>query len=112
LIDFGAAGRLDPVQQTALRDLLVGIVRRDPAQLRDAVLQVAEVRRELDEDALERAVARFVARRLGPGATPSAAMLGELLTLCFAFGLVLPPELTTVFRAIGTLEGTLRVLSP
>jgi ubiquinone biosynthesis protein len=112
LIDFGAAGRLDPVQQTALRDLLVGVVRRDPGQLRDAVLQVAELRRDLDEDALERAVARFVARQLGPGATPSAQMLGELLTLCFAFGLTLPPELSTVFRAIGTLEGTLRVLSP
>ena len=75
-------------------------------------LQVAELRRDLDEDALERAVARFVARQLGPGATPSAQMLVELLTLCFRFGLTLPPELTTVFRAIGTLEGTLRVFSP
>lgn len=112
LIDFGAAGQVDPLPQAALRDLLLGIAQRDPAQLRDAVLQVAEQRRELDETALERAVSRFVSRRLGPGAEPSAQMLGELLTLCFTFGLTLPPELTTVFRALATLEGTLRVLCP
>jgi ubiquinone biosynthesis protein len=112
LIDFGAAGRLDPLQQAALRDLLVGVAQRDPAQLRDAVLQVAELRRDLDEAGLERALARFSSRQLGPGATPSAAMLGELLQLCFTFGLTLPPELSTVFRALGTLEGTLRVIAP
>jgi len=112
LIDFGAAGRLDPLQQAALRDLLVGVAQRDPAVLRDAVLQVAEPRRDLDEVMLERALARFTARRLGAGATPSAQMLIELLQLCFAFGLTLPPELVTVFRALATLEGTLRVLAP
>ncbi len=112
LIDFGAAGRLNPLQQSALRDLLVGLAQRDPAQLRDAVLQVAEPRRDVDETTLERAVARFVARHLGPGAQPSAQMLGELLGLCFTFGLTLPPELSTAFRALASLEGTLRVLSP
>jgi len=112
LIDFGAAGQLDPLQQAALRDMLIGVAQRDPGHLRDAVLQVAELRRDLDEGALERALARFTARQLGPGATPSAQMLGELLQLCFTFGLTLPPELSTVFRALGTLEGTLRVIAP
>jgi ubiquinone biosynthesis protein len=59
LIDFGAAGRLDSLQQAALRDLLVGIGQRDAAALREAVLQVAEPRRDLDEVVLERALARF-----------------------------------------------------
>jgi len=112
LIDFGAAGRLDTLQQAALRDLLVGVARRDPAAIRDAVLQVAEPRRDVDDAALERALARFTSRRLGPGSAPSAAMLGELLQLCFTFGLTVPPELSTVFRSLGIIEGTLRVLSP
>lgn len=112
LIDFGAVGRLDPLQQAALRDVLLGVAQRDPGVLRDAVLQVAEPRRDVDDTALERALARFTSQQLAPGATPSAQMLVELLNLCFTFGLTLPPELSTVFRALGTLEGTLRVLSP
>ena len=39
-------------------------------------------------------------------------MFNELLQLLFAFGLVLPPELSTFFRALITLEGTITTLSP
>ena len=41
LIDFGAAGRLDPVQQAALRELMAGVSRRDADAVAQAVLQVA-----------------------------------------------------------------------
>src|SRR5947209_18605885 len=44
LIDFGAAGRLDPVQQAALRDLMAGVSRRDADAVVQAVLQVAILR--------------------------------------------------------------------
>ena len=43
---------------------------------------------------------------------PSAAMFNELLQLFFSFGLTLPPEFSTFFRAMITLEGTLSILSP
>jgi ubiquinone biosynthesis protein len=53
-----------------------------------------------------------MARQLGPGATPSAAMFNELLQLLFGFGVALPAEFSTFFRALVTLEGTLTTLSP
>ena len=52
LIDFGAAGRLDPVQQTALRDLMAGVSRRDADAVVQAVLQVATLRRGVDVERL------------------------------------------------------------
>jgi ubiquinone biosynthesis protein len=39
-------------------------------------------------------------------------MFNELLQLFFAFGINLPPEFSTFFRALVTLEGTLTTLSP
>jgi ubiquinone biosynthesis protein len=39
-------------------------------------------------------------------------MFNELLQLFFSFGISLPPEFSTFFRAMITLEGTLRTLSP
>jgi ubiquinone biosynthesis protein len=39
-------------------------------------------------------------------------MFNELLQLCFTFGLRLAPELSTFFRSLITLEGTLRTLCP
>ncbi len=112
LIDFGAAGRLDPMGQSSLRAMMVAVRRQDPAMLRQAVLEVATLRRGFDDEQLERALARFMARNFGPGATPSAAMFNELLQLFFSFGITLPPEFSTFFRAMVTLEGTLTTLSP
>jgi ubiquinone biosynthesis protein len=112
LIDFGAVGRLDTLQQSAVRDMLVAVGRADASAIRDAVVEVATVRRRMDDAQLEHALARFVARHLGPGATPSAAMLTDMLQLLASFGIVLPPEFSTLFRAMATLEGTLITLAP
>ena len=112
LIDFGAAGRLDPLEQTSLREVMLAVSQRDAGVLRQAVLEVAVIRRDFDDDQFERALTRFMARHLGPGAVPSAAMFNELLQLFFAFGITLPPSFSTFFRALVTLEGTLTTLSP
>ena len=112
LIDFGASSRLDPLEQASVRTMLVAVSRRDSAMLRDAVGQVATMRHRVDDDQFERALARFMARHLARGAAPSAAMLNDLLQLLFAFGVTLPPEFSTFFRALVTLEGTIVTLSP
>ena len=39
-------------------------------------------------------------------------MFNDLLQLFFTYGISLPPELSTFFRALITLEGTLTTLSP
>ncbi len=112
LIDFGAASRLDALEQASLRQMMVAMSRRDSDLLRQSVLEVATLRRRFDDEQLERALARFMARRLGPGAVPSAAMFREMMQLLFTFGIALPPEFGTFFRALITLEGTLTTLSP
>jgi ubiquinone biosynthesis protein len=43
LIDFGAVGRLDSIQQAAIVDMLVAIARRDVVLLRESVERVADV---------------------------------------------------------------------
>jgi ubiquinone biosynthesis protein len=111
LIDFGAASRIDPLQQTAIREVMIGVSQRDLDLLRQAVLQVATLRRDVDHEDLERALSRFMTRHLAPGMVPSAAMFNDLLQLFFTFGINLPPEMST-FRALITLEGTLTTLSP
>jgi ubiquinone biosynthesis protein len=112
LIDFGAASRIDPLQQTAIREVMIGVSQRDADLLRQAVLQVATLRRDVDDEELERALSRFMTRHLAPGMVPSAAMFNDLLQLFFTFGISLPPELSTFFRALITLEGTITTLSP
>ncbi|HXY93224.1 MAG TPA: AarF/UbiB family protein, partial [Acidimicrobiia bacterium] len=112
LIDFGAAGRLDSVQQAALRELMAGVGRRDADAVAQAVLQVASLRRGVDLADFERALARFMAQHLAPGSRPDAAMFNAMLRLFFEFGITLPAEWSTFFRALIVLEGTLSTIAP
>jgi ubiquinone biosynthesis protein len=114
LIDFGSVGRLDPLQQAALRRLLLAVARRNPAELHDALLDLAHAARPAaaGDDLLERALAQFLAQHLGPGMVPDAAMFTTLFRLLAEFGLVFPPVIAAVFRAMITLEGTLARLDP
>lgn len=112
LIDFGAAGRLDSVQQATLRELMAGVSRRDADAVAQAVLQVANLRRGVDLSDFERSLARFMAQHLAPGARADAAMFNAMLRLFFEYGITLPAEWTTFFRALVVLEGTLNTIAP
>jgi ubiquinone biosynthesis protein len=80
--------------------------------LRQAVLEIATLRRRFDDEQLERALSRFIGRHLGPGSVPNAAMLNDTMQLFYSFGITLPAEFGSLFRALITLEGTLTVLCP
>jgi len=114
LIDFGSVGRLDPLQQAALRRLLLAVARRNPAELHDALLDLAQAARPAaaGKDLLEPALAQFIAQHLGPAMVPDAAMFTTLFRLLADSGLVFPSVIAAVFRAMITLEGTLARLAP
>lgn len=113
LLDFGSVGRIDPLQQATLRAILWAIQRRDAAELRIALLGLAaQAPADTDDELLERALAHFMTQSLGPGMELGAAMFGQLTGLLLQFGIAFPPEIGAVFRAMMTLEGTLRVLAP
>jgi len=111
LIDFGSVGRLDIRQQAALRRLLVAIAQRDPTELYEAVTELATATGP-DGEQLEHMLAAFMTGHLGPGMTPDAALIRDLLSLLGRAGVAFPPVIAGVFRALITLDGTLRTLAP
>jgi ubiquinone biosynthesis protein len=111
LIDFGSVGRLDVRQQAALRRLFTAIAQRDPAELYEAVTELAAAVPR-DEELLEQTLAAFMTRHLGPGMAADAAMIGDLLSMLADAGTAFPPAIAGVFRALITLDGTLKVLAP
>jgi ubiquinone biosynthesis protein len=112
LLDFGSVGRLHAQQRSALQNLLLAIGRGDPAMLRDTLLELVTSPDDIDDQQLERALGQFVARHLAGGTADTAGMFTDLFRLAARFELSIPPEVATVLRALGTLEGTLTLLTP
>ena len=112
LLDFGSVGRLDPALREALQRFLLAIEHADPLGATDALLEIVDRSEGVDHQQLERAVGQFMARHLGPGSRVSVAMFSDLFRIVAAHDLGVRPEVAAVFRALGTLEGTLTRIAP
>lgn len=124
LIDFGSVGRLDPLQQSALQRMLIALERHEATLLTDALLDIAQMHEEdgevgqiqgqgrATEEQIERALAHFMAQRLGPGMSAGPELFVDLFQVLLDFGLAFPPVVGGVFRALVTLQGTLALLAP
>ncbi|NUR27447.1 MAG: AarF/ABC1/UbiB kinase family protein [Catenulispora sp.] len=111
MLDFGSVGRLDSSLRAAMQRLLAAVDSGDPLYLCDAVLEVMTAPEDVDETALERDLGRFTARHLRSGSGFDVAMFTDLFRIVTAHGLAVPAEVAAVFRALGTLEGTLTELA-
>ena len=112
LIDFGAVGRLDPIQQAAVVDILAALMRRDVSLLRDGIERVAEVQNSDRPEELERALARLIADHVRATGAVDPSVLQDLVATLAQFGIRLPGDLVVLSRALVTVDGTLRVLAP
>ena len=111
MLDFGSVGRLDSSLRSAMQRLLAAVDAGDPLYLCDAVLEVMTAPEEIDEAALERALGRFTSRHLRSDSGFDVAMFTDLFRIVGSHGLAVPAEVAAVFRALGTLEGTLTELA-
>jgi ubiquinone biosynthesis protein len=112
LIDFGAVGRLDAVQQEALKQMLLAMGRRDPENLLTSLLDVIDIPVNTDLGRFQHVLASFFNRYLNDEANPSAETFIALLRLLVAHGAVVPAEFGTVFRMFATLQGTIETVAP
>ena len=112
LLDFGSVGHLDTQLQGALQSLLLAIDQRDPAALRDALLEITDDSPDIDAQSLERSLGRLMARNLSPGLTPDAEAFADLFRIVSTYGVTVPPEIEVVFKTLATLQGTLAQLAP
>jgi ubiquinone biosynthesis protein len=112
LIDFGAVGHIDAVEQNAIKDMLVAMSRHDPEMLLAAFLDIIELPPNTDLPPLQHALAGFVAKHLAGVRNPSGGAFTALLRILVDFGAVVPPELSTLFRTLATLQGTIEILAP
>ena len=112
LIDFGAVGRLDSIQQSAVVEIMAAFVRRDASLLRNGVERVADVAGAAPPERIERALARLMADNIRATGNIEPTVLQDLVSTLAQFGVRLPADLVILSRALITLDGTLRVLSP
>lgn len=110
LLDLGSLGTISPRRQHEFLTFVVGLRSGDPQAVTDMLAswsQSAPVPRERILPAAERLVARH-----GAGPLVLNAMVGDFFPLLRREGLVLPPDLLLIFKAMVTMDGVLSHIQP
>lgn len=113
MIDFGMAGRLSPARRSQIVDLLSGVARRDTEPMLEVLLDwagdeaVDEERLAADVDELIQDYADLPLKEIRIG-----DLIGRITSLVRDHGIVLPSDLTLMFKALISLEGLGRRYDP
>jgi ubiquinone biosynthesis protein len=113
MIDFGMAGRLSPERRRQIVDLLSGLARRDTEPMLEVLLDWAgedavdeeQLAADVDELVLDYADVPLKDIRIG-------ALIGRITAIVREHGIVLPSDLTLMFKALISLEGLGRRYDP
>ena len=113
LIDFGMVGRLAPARRSQIVDLLDGLARHDEEAMLEVLLDwrgeeavnEAQLASDLGELAFDYADVQLKDLKI-------AALLHRLAAILRRHAIVLPADLTMMFKALITLEGASRHYDP
>src|SRR6476620_34622 len=113
LIDFGMVGRLSPVRRSQILSLLAGVVRHDEESMLEVFLEwrgddgvdEARLAHDLGELAFDYADTSLKDLRIG-------ALLHRISAILREHSIVLPTDLTLLFKALMSLEGLGRQYDP
>lgn len=110
LLDMGMIGHVSPRRRQEFIAFTQSLTSADPAQLADVLLvwsAGSEVPRERVVEAADRLVARH-----GGGRLVLSAMVADFLPLMREQGLLMPPDLLLIFKALITIDGVLTAIAP
>jgi ubiquinone biosynthesis protein len=110
LLDLGSVGFVSPRRQHEFLTFISGLRSSDPSAVAD-MLALWSSDADVSRDRILAASERLVARH-GTGPLVLNAMVADFFPLLRQEGLVLPPDLLLIFKAMVTLDGVLAQIEP
>ena len=112
-IDFGMVGRLSRDRRDELADLLAALSRRDERGVYDVLIEWTG-NAQVDDERLKADIAEFMFQYedLSLSALDLTQLINDIMGLMREHSIVLPADLSMLFKALITLEGFARQLDP
>lgn len=110
LLDLGSIGYVSPRRQHEFLTFVLSLRSSDPAGVAD-MLALWSQQSAVPRERILRVADRLVARH-GTGRLDLNGMVGDFFPLLRSEGLVLPPDLLLIFKAMVTMDGVLAAIEP
>ena len=114
LIDLGLVGRLTPQMRDKTIDLMVAAVQEDYRGIADALYAIGTPTKKVDRNAFEAEVGLLSEKYLGKQLADIqiSALIRDLVGGAQKYGLEIPPDFLMVGKALMTVEGVGKEISP
>lgn len=114
LLDFGTVGRIDEQLREDIEDILIAIVGKDVPVLTNLVKRIGHAPIDLDDGALSADIADFVGHYGNQSleAFDLRGALTDITEIIRRYRIMLPSQVAMLIKALVTLEGSGKQLSP
>lgn len=113
-LDFGMMGHLSPTLTDDIAQVVISLTSKDDYKISQAILNVCNQNGPVDEAKFAKEFGRFIHPYLNQTISTIniPQMIYSISQLCQNNNLQLKSEVTLLFKAFGTLEGTIAKLNP
>lgn len=113
-VDFGQIGILSPRNRQILREIIIGLVQKDPRKVANATMKLSTNSEIINREQFENRVFKIIDKYAGVTLhnLNLSKFFNDLFKLVISSKLMIPPDLYLLGKAITSLEGTLRKLKP
>ena len=114
LLDFGMVGRIDQRLHEDVSEMLVALSNLDAEHMTSMILRLGKTPADLDRSALALDVADFLSYYAGQSLDKFdlSGALNEMMEQVRRYRIMLPARIAMLLKALVTLEGTARLISP
>ena len=114
LLDFGMVGRIDERLQEGVSEMLVALSDLDAEHMTAMILRLGKTPADLDRSALALDVADFLSYYASQSLDrfDLSGALNEMMEQVRRYHILLPARIVMLLKALVTLEGTARLVSP
>ncbi|HBC88875.1 MAG TPA: hypothetical protein DCZ94_18180 [Lentisphaeria bacterium] len=113
-VDFGQVGILSPRNRQVLREIIIGLVQKDPRRVANATMKLSTNSEIINREQFENKVFKIIDKYAGVTLhnLNLSKFFNDLFKLVISSKLMIPSDLYLLGKAITSLEGTLRKLKP
>ncbi|MFA6567125.1 MAG: AarF/ABC1/UbiB kinase family protein [Victivallales bacterium] len=113
-VDFGQVGILSPRNRQVLREIIIGLVQRDPRRVANATMKLSTNSEIINREEFENRVFKIIDKYAGVTLhnLNLSKFFNDLFKLVISSKLMIPSDLYLLGKAITSLEGTLRKIKP
>lgn len=114
VIDCGMIGRIDPRTRSLMEDIILAVAQKDGEQIKNLILDMGALPKELDYDSLTSQLDRFIDDYidLPLNEFDMSKAIQEVSGIIRDHRIVLPTNVSGLFRVFTVLEGSSRLLNP